>query len=198
MIFCLLKILPKVRYGRKEYLNLRSICRVDLIFLLINFLAIYAQSDGNTSKCGLSICFISDTQVPTIFERLFLKYNKNAYARKLILEKITQDTCVAVFLLGDIVASGYFENWTEIDTFVYKLEEHGVNFIPIHGNHEHLPASELIISNFIKRYGKEKKLGYSKKFSILGVIILNSNFDELSDEKKSMQMRTYRESLRNY
>lgn len=148
---------------------------------------------------SLVVCFLSDTQEPTIFEWMVLPYNNNALARKMIFEKIIEINPTSVFHLGDIVSNGFIANlWEEVDHFVETLNGADINFYPIPGNHEYLIFPDQGIANFSMRYPYANLTGYSQRIENLAVVLFNSNFDELSTEEKNDQLAWYKQILNDF
>lgn len=145
----------------------------------------------NKKADSVKIAFVSDTQEPTVFERVLLSYNNNSKARELIFSKIIADSPKVVFHLGDLVASGLISSWEEIDTLVSKIKKQQGYFYPVPGNHEYIPFSEMSVASYYKRFGVISGLCYSTRINQLGVILVNSNFDELSKKEKDFLLKKY-------
>ncbi len=158
-----------------------------------------AQSGTHRDQDTVRLCFVSDTQEPMFFERLFVKYNRNAQARALLFGKISELHPQAVVHLGDLVSRGSDnDSWKEIDEFVGLLRDAHIEFFPIPGNHEYLLSSKKGISNFMSRYRDVPLTGYSKRYRNLAIVVFNSNVDELTDDESRGQLRWFRQTLRDY
>ncbi|KAF0152853.1 MAG: metallophosphoesterase [Ignavibacteria bacterium] len=155
----------------------------------------FSQNQGADS---VKIVFLSDTQEPTIFERVLLSYNNNAKARELILNKIASDSPRVVFHLGDLVASGLISSWEEIDTLVSMLKNQRAYFYPVPGNHEYIPFGDVSAASYFKRFGVLSGICYSTRINQLGVILINSNFDELSKKERDFLLNKYSKILSLY
>ena len=148
------------------------------------------------SNDSVKICFISDTQEPNFFEKLFLKYNHNQSARQLLFEGILNYSPDAVFHLGDIVEWGFNnDNWKTIDEFVEKLEKRRIPFYPIPGNHEYIIFAKAGIKNFEKRYPYAPISGYYKKINNIVVVLFNSNFDQFNKEENEKHLEWYKQTI---
>ena len=146
-----------------------------------------------------TVCFISDTQEPMLIEKMFLKYNNNDSARKVLFDKILKMSPNAVFHLGDIVAMGSSKSeWVRVDKFVSRLTSEGIPFYPIPGNHEYMFFSKAGIKKFSDRYPYAGITGYSKKIANTAVVLFNSNFNKLSKEQFNQQLEWYRNALNKY
>ena len=177
------------------------------LFLVICVLAILsisasicsAQSGVQGDNDTLSLCFLSDTQDPIFLERIYQTYDRNALARKLIFEKVCETNAKSVFHLGDLVSIGSgTDSWEDIDQFVKKLHEQGIEFSPIPGNHEYMLFSDRGITNFAYRYPNTKLTGYSRQFANVAVVLFNSNFKRLSEDEEKEQLSWYRRTLTDY
>jgi 3',5'-cyclic AMP phosphodiesterase CpdA len=170
-----------------------------LIALIGPFSLCLPQSDVHAKNDALTLCFLSDTQEPLLIERIYLKYNNNAKARKSIFEKILDLNPTAVVHLGDLVSMGSRgDSWKDIDPFVGKLQKKGIEFSPIPGNHEYLLTSAKGISNFALRYPYARLTGYSKQYGNTAIVLFNSNLDEIPKEKRLEQLHWYQKTLKDY
>ena len=151
-----------------------------------------SQPQGDT----LRLCFLSDTQEPMFFERVVLAYNQNAGARATIFEEILRLNPKGVIHCGDEISLGSSDGaWEEIDEFVRRLRGKGIEFSPAPGNHEYLLTSKSGIARFKSRYPYAQLTGYSRRYGNIGVVLINSNFGELSDEEQTGQRRWFDQTL---
>jgi hypothetical protein len=170
-----------------------------LVVLICSFSLCLAQSGIQGKSDTLTLCFLSDTQEPMFFERVYLAYNHNATARKSIFDEILELNPKSVVHLGDLVSMGSAGNsWEDIDQFVRKLHDKEIEFSPVPGNHEYLIFSTKGISNFALRYPYAKLTGYSRRYANVAIVLVNSNFDELSEDKRLGQLHWYRKTLADY
>jgi 3',5'-cyclic AMP phosphodiesterase CpdA len=169
------------------------------IILICPFSLCLTQSDIQRENDGLTLCFLSDTQEPLLIERIYLKYNNNAKARQSIFQKILELNPKSVVHLGDLVSMGsQGDSWKDMDPFVGKLREKGIEFSPIPGNHEYLRFLTKGISNFVLRYPYAKLTGYSRQYGNIAIVLFNSNLDEISKEKQLEQLHWYQKTLKDY
>jgi 3',5'-cyclic AMP phosphodiesterase CpdA len=158
-----------------------------------------AQSDSSGVNDTLTFCFLSDTQIPLIFERISLGYNHNEEARKLIFDKIREIAPKAVFHLGDFMGLGFDpDSWDETVNFVKELGIHKTEFYPIPGNHEYIIFPKRGIANFQRNFKGISLTGYSKKYNDLAVMLFNSNFDNLNENERREQAEWYKKTINNY
>lgn len=144
-----------------------------------------------------TLVFLSDTQAPTFFETLRLKSDRNEEATRLILDQAGRESgMAAAFFLGDLTrAASNDTNWRTVDEFLGRLKTQGVPVFAAAGNHEYKWTSENGERNFRKRFPQLAKLWYSVVIGPAAVIVLNSNFDELSDAEEKAQREFYQGSL---
>jgi 3',5'-cyclic AMP phosphodiesterase CpdA len=156
--------------------------------------ALYAQSSANPEIAPL--VFISDTQSPLWFEKLFLDYHDNENARSVLFDDILRQKPAAILHLGDLVGLGFKANqWEAIDGFLQRLTQAGIPFFPALGNHELYTFPVEGEKNFMARFPDFIKTGYTRRFAQTAVILLNSNFDHLPDALIQKQQQWYENEL---
>ncbi len=140
--------------------------------------------------------FVSDTQNPLWPEKLKLTWNNNELAHTRIFDAILDDAPSAVFHLGDQIALGFLEkSWAVIDSFTARLASRKIPYYPILGNHELIYFSGMGREKFEERYPYVNNTGYMRRLGPLAVVLLNSNFSNLSAEDVQKQQVWYEETL---
>jgi len=165
------------------------------IFILFLHTFVFSQKSNPDS---IKLAFLSDTQEPLLPERVLLSYNNNAKARELIFKKIVSDSHKVVFHLGDLVASALLSSWEEIDSLVSKIKKQNSYFYPVPGNHEYIPFGSIASSRYFNRFGVLSGICYSTKINQLAIILVNSNFDELSRKEREFLFKKYEKLLSLY
>ncbi|HUI64727.1 MAG TPA: metallophosphoesterase [Bacteroidota bacterium] len=151
-----------------------------------------ARGDS-TQTC---IAFLSDTQAPLFFETLYLKSNRNLDATRALLHDIVTVHPARLFLLGDLVSAGFYERtWGTIDTYIDSLRGAGVMVDAVLGNHELLLFPGEGEKEFSSRFPNASRTGYARTIDSVGVVLLNSNFDHLSQEEVSAERRWYERTM---
>lgn len=151
-----------------------------VLVFITSFNLLFAQHEVELNK--QEVVFISDTQTPIWIEKIYLDYNNNEAARSFITNDIIRQSPEAVFHLGDLVSYGFDdEDWEFIDKFVEDLTLSQIPFYPTLGNHELLNLPFDGEANFIKRFPDYVKTGYTQIIGTTAIILLNSNFEYLSD-----------------
>ncbi len=146
------------------------------------------------------LLFLSDTQAPSFFETLFVKPDNNQVATQKIFDRAAQEKgLAAAFMLGDVTrASSNDDNWRMVDGFLAKLKAEGVPAFAALGNHDYKWTSRNGLRNFRKRFPQIQDPWYSVVIGPVAVIILNSNFGELSREEQRAQLDYYQAALDQY
>lgn len=150
----------------------------------------------NSDKSNSSIVFLSDTQSPFWLEKIRLESNDNEQARSTIFDRIQNIGPQSVFHLGDLVTFGFREgDWQEIDNFTDRLIEQNIPFYPILGNHELMIFSGSGRKKFEARYRSGFTSGYIVKEDNIAIIMLNSNFDDMTESQIDQQQVWYLKTL---
>jgi hypothetical protein len=174
----------------------RSMLLISAIYFCLITTPIISQSISKPNIIG----FISDTQAPIWIEKLWVKSNRNEEATEAIFNRILQEeNIVALFHLGDITPYGGFHfAWDAINLHLAKLEQAHIPIYPVPGNHEYYFPAKLAISQFKKRFPQIKNTWYSVQINNTVVILLNSNFSNMSETELTEQKKWYSESLEKY
>jgi len=187
------------------------------IFLLFSVLVLFCAGFGNTNLKnsyrlnpnqsykltdsifrGTSFVFVGDTQIPMWIETIFLRKDNNEEATKKIFGSICEDNNVqSVFHLGDVVAmSSDDDDWEMMDLQLSKLQQKNIPIFLTPGNHEYMLNSEKGKDNFVKRFPDlAKKTWQLKIINKVAVLLLNSNFSQLSESEVKEQQSWYENQL---
>jgi hypothetical protein len=165
--------------------------RTFVILLLSLFLCI---TDASFAQHNEVILFISDTQQPMLIETIRLKTQENERMTQRLFSMMAKETtAAALFHLGDITSMGMMNSyWKSFDTLRTMLP------FPVHaafGNHEYFFVPAWGKEQMLKRFPSLEPSWYLKRFGAAAVIVLNSNFDRLSEEEKEQQERWYKQTL---
>lgn len=163
--------------------------RVFLSTLLVFVLPVtktFAQEKGSP------LYFISDCQLPLSVEKILLKPHKNKEGRDSLFKDIERENQGYVFMLGDIVGkSSDNRKWSDVDAFLRKLHSDGSLVYAIPGNHEYLFNASSGIANYSARFPGLPIDGYCVRTDSMAIVMLNSNFKELSPTENNKQQRWY-------
>lgn len=135
------------------------------------------------------LVFVSDTQSPIFIETLRIPSNRNDVAREMILAQILRDDPNAVFHLGDMIPVGlYAATWHAVDEFLTRARAAHIPVFPTLGNHELMLFPSYGIEQVLDRFPWYRKTGYAIRVGKLAVVLLNSNFAQLSDRERTLQV----------
>jgi hypothetical protein len=184
--------------GKNMDLIKQFISSLILLFLFL-FLFESVTAGGNQEKPGNNsreYVFISDTQELLKAEYLWNITNNNLEMTRLMFNDIIELNPCAVFHMGDLVAEGHFEpSWKEIDKFLERLSEKEIPFYPVMGNHELLIMPRKGEAKFQKKFPQHSRTGYLVLIDSVSVILLNSNFGNMSPEEITRQNNWYNNKL---
>jgi len=147
-----------------------------------------AQSFGQQS----SLYFISDCQEPLLVEKVFSKTHHNCEATDILFRMIENKNEGNVFMLGDLVGKGSKNSdWKRVDAFLTELHSEGSNVYAVPGNHEFLMKATVGVNNYQKRFPGFPLTGYTVRADSLAIVMLNSNFSQLSVLDREHQQAWY-------
>lgn len=154
-------------------------------------------SDSIPLQTKRSIIFVSDTQQPIWVETLLLQEHDNEKATRMIYRTIERETtAVGIFHLGDITSVGMVDSyWKSFDEFQKKIH---VPIYPAIGNHDYFFFNGYALEQFQKRFPKMNPTWYSVVITPVAVIVLNSNFSQLTDEERIKQQEWYWNQLSQF
>lgn len=175
--------------------------RVTIIFLILlvvlfcNLPQVTAQYISKLDRKVLA--FVSDTQEPIFFEKIFIESNRNEEATKLIFEDIEKNEDLkALFHLGDLTAFGSIDSeWENIDKYLQRLRNKDIPIYPAMGNHDYMIFKSGAVANFQKRFPDITSSWYKVIIDSIAVIILNSNYYRLEDYKIKEQIQWLESTL---
>ena len=183
--------MPQVRFIVK---TLRDACLI--IILVFTSLPLVAGPGGGADSASQKLVFISDTQAPIVFERLFLRSDRNTDATKALLQHILGERPQHVFLLGDLTSAGMLPGaWETMDAFLDSLRMLHIAADALLGNHEEMFSSEAGEKNFQLRFPEASRTGYCRTIDSVAVVMLNSNFDNLLPVEIGTQASWYARTM---
>ena len=163
-----------------------------LLMLLSGVSGGYTQSLINPNR----FFFISDTQVPMFVETLILDAYRNEEARDSLFADVIRQNPRTMFMTGDLISTGSSEKaWAPTDRFLNTLNKINAKTYAIPGNHEYMVKSSWGIQKFKNRFPVNWLFGYTVTVDSIAVIMLNSNFNELSIKELGQQLSWYKSAL---
>ena len=174
---------------------MKVIFQVLLVLFLLPFYAFY--SGDKHKKDSLEVILVGDTQRTSNWE-LFREKNKGIAKR--IFNEIVKENPDFVIHLGDMVFNGSSEkSWNNFEEDASKLLNSQIPVYPVLGNHEYFGENNTAISNLAEHFPSLKnETWYSHKIDKLGIILLNSNFNDLTSEQNSHQLKWYYNELNKF
>ncbi|VAX18674.1 hypothetical protein MNBD_IGNAVI01-2117 [hydrothermal vent metagenome] len=95
-----------------------------------------------------------------------------------------------------MVSFGYKDDeWKRIDNYLYKLYRNNISFYPTLGNHELFLFPKTGEQKFMERFPFYSKTGYSVNNGKTEIILLNSNFSDLTEKEIKKQETWYENKL---
>jgi UDP-2,3-diacylglucosamine pyrophosphatase LpxH len=140
--------------------------------------------------------FVSDTQQPMMVEKIILTSNHNKTATADIFTTILQEKPQSLYMLGDVVGLGYANHkWKKVDVFLDSCRKQGTTVCGVLGNHEVMGRRVKGELNFQKRFPMNVRTGYVSITDSVAVVLLNSNFNTLSEQDLALQQAWYKATL---
>lgn len=183
---------------KKKFFNWNMSCAAVTVIFIVIFYACGSYAQSPNPNISTVIAFVSDTQEPMMIEKLWLKSDNNELATKAVFQAIGKEEHLsALFHLGDITAMGFWPwEWDGISGEFSALRKSGISVWPELGNHEYFLFSSLGQKQFFKHFPQVHSSWYVKLTGDVAVILLNSNFSDLSDNEISTQQKWYEKTLR--
>ncbi|HEY4323803.1 MAG TPA: metallophosphoesterase [Mucilaginibacter sp.] len=143
------------------------------------------------------IDFASDTQAPMGIEKIYLKADHNEKATEMIFKDIVTNHPSCLFITGDVVSLGYRNSkWVKMDRYLKWCSNENIPVYAALGNHELLLYPEKGKQNFKTRFPMYSPTGYSEIVDSVAVILLNSNFGEMTAAEISTQDNWYNSAIK--
>jgi len=157
---------------------------------IILFVCFFTSASIAEIKNGL--VFISDIQEPLWVERFTSKNEYNEKASDSLFSNINRTKPDAVFMLGDLVGQAINDdNWKEFDRRIKVLRKSKIPVYAIPGNHEYMFLAEEAEKNFRNRFLNLPINGFYRVYDSIGIVMLNSNFSNLTLKDFEAQQQFY-------
>ena len=170
------------------------------VYALFLILLLPALLSSQSRDSATTLIFLSDTQAPLWFEKIYLQYEENEKATALIFADILQKQNVAAVIHGgDLTSHGSDKrSWSQIRPFMDSLRVRSIPFLAVKGNHDYLFSAGLAMRNF-RKYVPETCSDYSSwQFGCAAIVLLNSNFGQLENSDILRQQIWYDSTLAAY
>jgi predicted MPP superfamily phosphohydrolase len=174
--------------GHKNY----HICFNSLVFILALLLRNISPGFPQVVPSLQRIYFISDVQAPMKVEKIISKPYRNEEARDSLFADLIHQHPKNLFMLGDLTSKGSKEKaWAPLDTFLNSLYQMHTSVYAIPGNHEYMGKSAGM-RMFKSRFPDQWLNGYLISIDSIAIVMLNSNFKDLSKNELSKQLTWYK------
>jgi 3',5'-cyclic AMP phosphodiesterase CpdA len=135
---------------------------------------------------------VSDLQTTSMLE--FWR-EENDVERERVVKRIAAERPAFLVMLGDLVSNGSSADaWADFDELCGCLREARIPVLAVPGNHEYWPIAGTLEHYFERFPHLEKRTYFSMRHGPLGLVLLNSNKDQLPDWEA--QLTWYREEIR--
>ena len=189
------------RITEKNFLSQCILLVFTFLFILIG--SSYSQNIDkpdfefrlDTARERDSIIFIGDTQHKGLLE--FWREKNDGIAEQ-IFGKIATERPRFVVHLGDLTFWGSSKKqWEHFEDDAYQLIKNNIPIFPVLGNHEYIGSNKDALKKYFDHFpALEGKRWYSIKMGSAGIILLNSNFDDLSKKDLNEQLFWFNEILK--
>jgi hypothetical protein len=173
---------------------LAEACAVKMFYrtLLFLHLAVCLGFSQTGPTDSTAIFFISDCQRPFFIEKMLQGEYNNKEGTDSLFSDIIRQHPKCLFILGDITRAGSSSNnWRPVNSFLFALRNEDCRVYATPGNHEYMMHAQKGVENFSKSFNQRQLLGYCLKRGTTAIVILNSNFSQLSSEDFAWQQRWF-------
>ena len=175
------------------------------LFFFVTFVLVpssaNSQSDSlqkaTVSGEDSSLIILSDTQFASWFQ--FWDENNARWVEAVIREAEHRPANLVLFL-GDVTNHGSsVSEWRRFDTLTSVLFSKVPRRIAALGNHDYFGSNRTALDNFFSRFPDLNNRQWSEHhWNQLGIVLLNSNFSELSRDEQRDQQAWLEETLHKF
>jgi predicted phosphohydrolase len=186
---------------------MRTIRKIERFFIFLVFFTLFSLNNNPILSSGVQenkevkIIIVGDTQHIGFWESLYWDYwyENNVDKTKKILSEIANRNPFMVINLGDMVSDGgSASEWKNFDEDNKPIRNKNIPYYAVYGNHEYFSDETSAYINFYLRSPQLKtKKWYSLIVQNIGLIMLNSNFDHLTEKEDKEQINWYLNELDN-
>ncbi|MBL7975581.1 MAG: metallophosphoesterase [Candidatus Kapabacteria bacterium] len=149
-----------------------------------------------------TIVLVGDTQ-ETLWEEFWREQNDSL--RQQLFSQIVTHNPMAIVLMGDMVGRGSnTTHWQYFDRISSAARNRGIMFIPTMGNHDYMGHNASCFANIRPRFPlldsamNNNHTWYAVEVDSVAFIILDSNFDELTEDQFEDQQMWLDSTLLEY
>lgn len=122
---------------------------------------------------------------------------RNDMRRARLVRQMAADAPDAVVLLGDMVWWGASsEEWAYFDAVMRPVQDLHVPVFPVLGNHEYYGDDETAMEHVRRRFPDMCHDHYVRIVDSVAIVLLNTNFDEMSEREVRNERRWFAHMLR--
>ncbi len=150
------------------------------------------------SEGPFTFAVVGDSRPGGIFS-LFGRTNVNE-TRQVIIDKIAASNPAFVVNTGDLVKQGSDKKaWREFEVQNKIFKDKNILYCPILGNHDYSGNQLEALANYFECFPNVgKQLWYTLTYANCALVMLDSNFNKLSEEKIASQNKWLEETLARY
>ncbi|MFZ0452164.1 MAG: metallophosphoesterase [Ignavibacteriaceae bacterium] len=148
---------------------------------------------------NVPVALAGDLQRTTVWE-LMIGREQNDVEREKIIKNIASQDPGALILLGDMVSNGSDLNeWIYLKNLLEPVVKENIPIIPVLGNHEYWGNDSVALYNAGKVFPVfQKSHWFTVRYGNIVFIILDSNRDNMSEDKWSEQRAWFENKLKFY
>ena len=119
-------------------------------------------------------------------------------AKKRIMKRLLKLNPQFIMNTGDLVTIGDSATaWASFDKLSAKLRKANIRIVPALGNHEYTGDNQSALKHYFKRFPDIKKQKwYAYDAGALRILMLDSNFDELTSKERRLQKEWLNKALK--
>ncbi|MDF1665464.1 MAG: metallophosphoesterase, partial [Planctomycetota bacterium] len=132
---------------------------------------------------------VGDTQRSSLYEQWIMRREENVDVSIRLLKEAGKEDAGFLVLVGDMVFDASSKHqWADFDRLLDPIHESGKALLPVVGNHEYWGVDSWCKDSLHQRFPLLKeKTWYRRNHGPVALLILNSNFKELTPSEKAEQ-----------
>ena len=171
------------------------ILRLTAVFPFKTLAAEYPDFKSGHSRQAFAV--LGDTQQTSKFEKVVLNRELNIRETQLILQCVGRENIGLLVHLGDAVFNASSRNqWKKFDRLMEPIINMNIPVLLTLGNHDYGGDNSQALKNVKNRFPQiERKSWYTRIFSQLGLLFVNTNKGELGREMWFEQIQWFKDEL---
>ena len=154
-------------------------------------------TDIPSSQTGFVV--FGDTQ-RTSWQECIIGREVNDAATETLIQAVADAKPAFTVVVGDFVFHGADEeHWRFFDVIAAPLRDAEVPILPVVGNHEYWGSNDSALENLRARFSRlATDTWYSDRYGALGLVVVDSNYDELDEATWQRQAAWYSEVMKGF